>query len=175
MGQTPLHCAIESPIPLESSYQRRYGTGVVDAPSIVRLLLDNDNVDVNILDRCGRSPLMYAIQLDKHDIVSILLADRRLNVNSGDDQYSLTPLMGAAIHGNAAMLELLLKHPDVDLDLKTRYGHTALSVAIRFNNNEAIRLIREKYAIMGKDCPETALVLRQREPDEGDQRADGGS
>lgn len=118
---------------------------------------------------------MYAIQLDKHDIVSILLADRRLNVNSGDDQYSLTPLMGAAIHGNAAMLELLLKHPDVDLDLKTRYGHTALSVAIRFNNNEAIRLIREKYAIMGKDCPETALVLRQREPDEGDQRADGGS
>nr|WP_253938463.1 ankyrin repeat domain-containing protein [Hahella sp. HN01] len=112
----------------------------VHNPDNVRLLL-NKGADVNYQNGFGKTALYYAIQFNLPESAQTLL-DAGAEVNhrykSGpevqyDCRYNITrtlrsPLMHAAQHADAAMLELLIK-AGADPSLVDGLGDTALTYA----------------------------------------------
>jgi ankyrin repeat protein len=108
------------------------GSGNID---IIRLLLDRD-ADVNVLDRCGDSPLHKAFRY--HDAVK-LLVDRGADVNARNKSNS-TPLHEASGSGNRDVMELLLSL-GADINAQDHRGVTPLHEASRYQNFDAMKLL----------------------------------
>ncbi|XP_046369256.1 ankyrin repeat domain-containing protein 17-like [Haliotis rufescens] len=74
----------------------------------VRLIVEC-NVTMNVADRCGRTPLMYALAAQKTDVAEILLKKDQDLVNDEDvDGYTALDL--AAIDGNTEGIRLLTQY-----------------------------------------------------------------
>ncbi|XP_046568869.1 serine/threonine-protein phosphatase 6 regulatory ankyrin repeat subunit C-like [Haliotis rubra] len=74
----------------------------------VRLIVDS-NATMNVADRCGRTPLMYALAAQKTDVAEILLKKDQDLVNDEDvDGYTALDL--AAIDGNTEGIRLLVQY-----------------------------------------------------------------
>lgn len=97
---------------------------------IVELLLRNaKKIDVNVVNRDGRTPLMLAaLRRDRWDL-EVLLAAKEIDVNA-QDKLGRTALSICTLGGHVPMLELLLARDDVDLELADKYGNTPLSLAL---------------------------------------------
>lgn len=118
-------------------------------PEHVSLLLKS-GFDVNKQNEFGKTPLFYAIQLNLHETVKVLLRNGA-NVNNS---YSLqnenewncydikkwgrTPLMHAAQHSDSKMLAILLKG-GADPQLTDKLGSTALDYAFKEQNIEFLK------------------------------------
>merc|ERR1719295_1404217 len=64
--------------------------------SVVELLMQNDNVDVNCEDNDGATALHHAIDVDNDEGARMLLADTRLQDINHKNKRGLTPLIRAA-------------------------------------------------------------------------------
>jgi len=95
---------------------------------LIRDILDYSVIDINQSDSLGWIPLIYAVLLDKKDVIELLFKHPNINVNVQDIAGS-TPLTHAVRKGSERMIELLLKHPDIDLNLRDRWGNTAWYLA----------------------------------------------
>ena len=85
--------------------------------SIVELLLEQPNMDLNKTDDLGHSALHYAVVSKNIDGLKLLLADPRLTTTNHKDSLGETPLMSAIINNNKEALLQLVDHPRVNLDL----------------------------------------------------------
>lgn len=98
---TPLHIAV-----------------VCRALEIVKLLLQDQRVDVNAKTEAGESALYKASFQDNSEIVRLLLAHADVDVNvktkSGESVLDF-----ALDHKNLEIAKLLLAHPEVDVNAKT--------------------------------------------------------
>ncbi|KAL3702451.1 hypothetical protein R1sor_020473 [Riccia sorocarpa] len=96
--------------------------------NIVRMILDAESrpsVDVEgtvplviKVDRLKRTPLHYAAYEQRLDVVKELLQSPGLDVNIGDDR-SFTALHLAVLRGHVTIVQLLLNHQNINLDLVT--------------------------------------------------------
>ncbi|KAL3702453.1 hypothetical protein R1sor_020475 [Riccia sorocarpa] len=96
--------------------------------SIVRMILDaesRDCVDVEEtvplvikVDRLKRTPLHYAAYEQRLDVVKELLQSPGLDVNFGDDR-SFTALHLAVLRGHVTIVQLLLNHQNINLNIVT--------------------------------------------------------
>jgi ankyrin repeat protein len=89
-------------------------------------LLATPNIDVNLADNAGRTPLLNAILGGKTEIVMALLAHPQVNVNLPDNTSGRTPLILAVKLHCRQVVELLLAHPDIKVNLPDRKGQTPL-------------------------------------------------
>ena len=80
---------------------------------VVEKLLNYPGIKVNVRSRIGRTPLMLAME---------------------------TLCRGSDYH---RVVELLLAHPDTDLNAKDDYGDTALKIAVKENATELADLLRK--------------------------------
>ena len=109
---------------------------------LVRLLLEQ-NPNVNLTDKYGRSPLMNA-SLNRHfDVAKLLLQKKETNVDIQDND-GWSALMFACQQGHYKMVELLLKY-NADPDLLNAEGESALSLALQQENVEVITLLEVYY------------------------------
>jgi ankyrin repeat protein len=153
LGRTPLIVAASA-------------TGTAD---VVRLLISK-GAEVNVADTTGVTPLIAAANVDDLDVAKILLArgaDAHASARTGPPS---TPLMGAAINGDAQLVrELLLRKPDLTVvsadrasNVKNgpvRFGHlTALHAAITGGNPDVVELLLKAGA------PVDALDIRGMTP-----------
>lgn len=81
---------------------------------VVKLLLENDKVNINGEDKEGQTPLILAAKEGHTAIVKLLLNNCKIDVNS-TDRNLWTPLVWAARNGHAAVVKLLLESDEVDV------------------------------------------------------------
>ena len=137
----------------------------------LKLLVANDRVNINALDRDGNSALHTAIILnadgiskrypdiiDSLDSIRILLTHSAVNVNllSNDLTQQNTPLRLAVQFGNLAVVKILLEHPAINLEIQSlihsdkypndTHAYTALDYARKSNNPEMINLLTTHIA-----------------------------
>ena len=93
-------------------------------------------LDVNMRDMQGRTPLSHAAGYGQEAIVKLLLDTSKIEVDS-NDRNVWTPLTWAAKNGHEDIVKVLLGTGKVDTDLKDRDGWTPLTWAAR-NGHEAV-------------------------------------
>ena len=90
--------------------------------SIVKLLLEQPTLDLNLKDRSGWTALHSAAFYNNVEGVKLLLADPRLNTHNHKDNNGWTPVIAAIVHENVDTVRELVAHPSVDLDTRNNHG-----------------------------------------------------
>jgi len=108
--------------------------------AVVRMLLAQDDVDVDLKDNNGRTPLSWATENRHEAVVRLLLEQDDVDVNSKDIN-GRTPLLWAAENGHEAVVRLLLTQDDVDVNSKDINHWTALSLAVQNKHEMVVRLL----------------------------------
>ena len=108
--------------------------------SVVELLMQNDNVDVNCEDNDGATALHHAVDVDNETGARMLLADIRLQDINHKNRRGLTPLMRAVTRVKVNCATLLLSDPRVDLDARDNYKRSPQELK-RFENSEVFTSI----------------------------------
>ena len=111
---------------------------------VVELLLAARNIDINVRQQDGATPLFTATQGNNHEVVELLVR-RGANVNLGllDDT---TPLSHAAYKGNIEVVKRLSQVTDIRVNQKTKEGVSALSYASQQGHAEVVELLLNKGA-----------------------------
>ena len=84
--------------------------------SIVRLLLEQPTLDLNIGFEYGRTALHFAAEHDNAEGAKLLLADPRLNTQQMNND-TMTPVMTAMRFDKVDTLRVLAAHPSVRLEI----------------------------------------------------------
>ena len=111
----------------------------------IRLLLGVQNINVNIKDYRGRTPLMYAVESDNaHDKVKLLLGHDELDVNAtidtvyaSDDnkgKSSLHLLCENNTNSAVGAMRLLVGVQNINVNIKDSEGRTPLMYAVESDN-----------------------------------------
>ena len=133
----------------------------------VRTLLQK-KADVNAPQIDGTTALHWAVQADDLETADLLI---RAGANvSAANRAGATPLLLAAVNGNAAMIEKLIKagaDPNAPL---TKSGDTALMMAARTGKIDAVKVLLDRGAkVNAKETwgDTTALMwaVSERHPD----------
>lgn len=111
-----------------------------DIARIMTLL--GKGMDINQLDRNGRTALHLAALNESVDVVRALL-DAGADVDIPDQRFGFRPLHFSARKGNAGVSELLVRY-GADLDAQSLRGETALHLAV-INGHPAVVTILLKY------------------------------
>ncbi|KAK2478794.1 hypothetical protein H9L39_08168 [Fusarium oxysporum f. sp. albedinis] len=109
---------------------------------IVSCLLAHKGVDVNSMDKKGRSPLSHAAASQTADakiVMKALLKKKGIDVNLKDKE-GRTPLFHAAQHGNTIAVKLLVEAKSVDVKAVDSNGRSALQFAQKqLNSAKGVR------------------------------------
>lgn len=100
-----------------------------DDVNVLRALLEHPEIDVNVRDELGRTPLHLAVTRYEAEFAKFLLARDDLDVNACA-HFDLTPLHLAARLGCTQVLGPMLDDPRVKLDVRTVDGFTVLHLVI---------------------------------------------
>jgi ankyrin repeat protein len=111
-------------------------------PSIVQHLLENPNIDINAKDTWGGNALFWGVYSRNDHSVRFLLAKKKVDVNVRVEKSGPpTPLMLEAKNGDCAIIQQLVKVPDIDVGAKDTCGWNALHQAVYHQNELAVRLL----------------------------------
>ncbi|KAG9233203.1 ankyrin repeat-containing domain protein [Amylocarpus encephaloides] len=97
-------------------------------PSIVRLMLSLDCIELDYLNSDGGGPLAHAIQEDSLEIVKLLIATGKLELEAHDLRYG-TPLVAAAVYDRPEIVAFLSSMGSIDLNASSTRHTTALCEA----------------------------------------------
>ncbi|KAJ5559371.1 hypothetical protein N7513_001770 [Penicillium frequentans] len=110
--------------------------------AVVRLLLTHTKTQINAMDNYSESPLLLATKEGHRDMVQLLVwQGDRLQINQLNCPDEETALCVAIRHGRLDMLEALLGHPQINIDVINRWGETALLLAVRREDPAMRRLL----------------------------------
>lgn len=140
-----------------------------DYTEVVKTLLAFPNIDVNIQDEDGKTPLhvaclRYCFPNDTQEVVKALLANADINVNI-QDKWGYTALHYACevldihdINGNPnnALVKELLAHPFIDVNLGDQEGKRPLDIADEKEDTEIVSMLQQ--SIKEKEQIEKQLV-----------------
>ena len=97
--------------------------------SIVKLLLEQPTVDLNLTDHQGYTALHYAANHNNVEAVQLLLADSRFHSVNLKDSHGKTPVMNAIFYKKNGALRELVANPSVDLDTRDGEGRSLEEVS----------------------------------------------
>jgi ankyrin repeat protein len=107
------------------------------------LLLQNRNTDINFADNYGTTAINQGSFKGNLEVVKLLMKEKHLDVN-----YAIypryggsTPLISAVRQGHQKVVEHLLKHEDIDVNVPELQGGTALYLAVLNDSEEMIQLL----------------------------------
>lgn len=104
-------------------------------------LLSSDNVDVNVRDEDGKTPLHIAVINQNRDIINKLLDSENINVNS-QDNLGKTPLLYAY---DLDLINRLLSMPNIDENIPDNTGRRLIDYVRDANPRiKEILLLRER-------------------------------
>ena len=113
--------------------------------TILRLLLEQPSIDVNVVDKQRVSALHVATQQGNVAAVKLLLADRRLDVNCGDSHHITPLLMAASKPEKIEIFKLFLAEERFDMNWVSpnpSNGDITVLMCASWNSNlEAVKLL----------------------------------
>lgn len=105
---------------------------------------------MNVEERDENKLLTYLSKHKAHEIdfevVKALVNDKNIDVNCQDPFLRLTPLMFAIKRGMEVVFDMLIDHPDIDLNIKSRYDRTALQIAVMKGKVNMAKALIERNA-----------------------------
>ncbi|KAL3308767.1 hypothetical protein Ciccas_012697, partial [Cichlidogyrus casuarinus] len=111
---------------------------------VVHYLVSIPNLNVNIQDSNGMTPLHY-YALRGYELATLqLLVSNKGIVNNVKDRDGLTPLALAVTHNHISIVKLLLLYAKADRVSDDNYGMIGLHRAVLANNIECVKLLLEK-------------------------------
>ena len=116
---------------------------------IVDLLIKHPMIDANIPTLERETPLMTSSFNDHFEVVAKLLSISKINVNYATFDGK-TALILAVSAKNLDILELHLRCPQTDTSLKDDQYNTAVDVAIKGNQTQAIKLFSSRGTLQRK-------------------------
>ena len=132
---------------------------------IASLLLENKNVNVNIQDDEGLTPLMHAFHVGNKFLVSKLLENNNVDVNI-QDENGRTALMYASDERNDFLVSKLLENNKINVNIQDEKGRTALMYASRVENDFLVSKLLENNHVdvnIQDENGMTALMYAQEE------------
>ncbi|KAL5342278.1 ankyrin repeat-containing domain protein [Aspergillus crustosus] len=108
-------------------------------PSSIGQILLSSGADPNKTDDSGYTPL-FLLSEDSVSALPLLL-EYGANINHLN-YIGFTPLIRAAHDGIPSVVKALLNH-GADMSLKTKYGQTAMEVAVEKGHEEIIQILRD--------------------------------
>ena len=102
---------------------------------VVRLLLADHRVDVNLRNLWGEGSLLTAIAHRKLEIVKLLLEDGRMDLAARNLQGDSALLL--ACEASEDIIRLLLARPEVDINETLGSGDTALTSVVRWQDEDS--------------------------------------
>lgn len=93
-------------------------------PALVKILLDDKDIDVNYKNKWGKTPLVYA-SMCSPAIVQMLLTRKDIDVNCQSDDGS-TALLEASKANKLEIVKMLLERKDIDINCADINGWTPL-------------------------------------------------
>ena len=112
------------------------------------------DVDVNLVNKRGLTPLLYAIRTNDAEGCEILTNHKDLDINKCD-KMGVTPLHQSISNGTHFITEILLNMPTIDVNKADIRGNTPLHYACKKDCNISVALLASK--------PETDLNPRNKE------------
>lgn len=109
--------------------------------SAVATLLKHPGIDPNTTDNDNWTPLHSAVTTDSVDIVSLLLAHRRTDVNAANAYTHKTALHYAVSHSTTRVMKVLLGHDGLDVRARDKKGKTPLHMAVGSTRITKINLL----------------------------------
>jgi ADP-sugar diphosphatase len=106
---------------------------------VVKLFLARADVDVNLTNKNGQSPLSIAVLYGREAIVNLFLDRADVDVNLADENGQ-SPLSIAVLYGREAIVNLFLDRADVDVNLADEYGETLLWKTASQGHKETVKL-----------------------------------
>ena len=88
---------------------------------MVQVLLNHPQIDINKVSHSGRCALHSALIPDNHEGMAALLARQDLTTINQRENQGRTPIMKALQQNAVTCFNLLLAHPEVDLDARDGY------------------------------------------------------
>lgn len=122
--------------------------------SIVQSLI-NENVDINLTDHSGQTPLHYAAGYGHEEVVDLLLR-YGAGVDLKDDEGQ-TPIHCAARQGRLKVLGVLLRQDaqGTSVAIQNIYGQTALHFAARNGNGKVVQILLQRMGPADVAKPDT--------------------
>ena len=134
--------------------------------SVVQHLLQRQGIDVNLIDRSGFHALGWAALHGHTSVVKILLTQPCVDVNLPSvEGEGATPLFAAAQEGHDEVVELLLKHNDINVkvplsgeieehDIHKTDGHGAspLLLPCKMGHEKVVELLLSNEDTPGMNC-----------------------
>ena len=108
---------------------------------ILKYLLKQDNINVNLQDNLGLTPLGAACKNKRFEIVKILSQRQDIDVNALSK--GSTPLVNAVYGGCINIVKHLLKQDKIQVNLCDDTGQTPLAAACRKGNIELVKLLTQ--------------------------------
>lgn len=110
------------------------------SPKVAKALVDAPNINLNILNKQGESPLMLAALKGQLELASQMV-EKGADVN----KTGWTPLHYAASNSNLPLIKLLLEN-SAYIDAESPNGTTPLMMASMYGSAEAVKLLLEEGA-----------------------------
>ena len=107
---------------------------------VERLLYWNRNINVDVTDEHGTTPLLWASK-NGHTLIVRMLLDKRANVHIKDESGN-TALKIAARQGYTDIVLMLLTYR-ADVHATDKYGSTALIWAAQYGHTETVKALLE--------------------------------
>ena len=111
---------------------------------LIETLMSSPKIDINAKDEEGRSVLFHLLRYQPQDdfkIVKYLLADKRCDVNAQDHNGVSILSVACREVKNLEIVEMLLKHEDITVDLNDNHGRTCFHEAVKNHNEPVVKLL----------------------------------
>lgn len=112
-------------------------------------LKSEEKNNINVKNRGGWSPLMYASYVGHETVVTLLLDDGKVDVDVRTDKLSATALMLAASCGNEGVVYFLLQS-GADIHATDKNGCTALFYATLQGHQNVVKMLLDNGADVEK-------------------------
>jgi ankyrin repeat protein len=128
--------------PFHKNFQGVHFAAYFGLTDILKLLVETGNVDVDLKDSGGRTPLSWAAE-NGHEAVARLLLEYKAEIDMQDEDGG-TPLWWASRGGHEATVKLLLEYK-AKINIKDEYGRTPLLWAA-YEDEAVVKLLLENKA-----------------------------
>ncbi|KAF3007133.1 hypothetical protein E8E15_001879 [Penicillium rubens] len=132
--------------------------------AVLRLLLTHKDIQINAQHPYGDAPICLATENGNVDAVKLLVAQgSRLKINQLNRIDEETAVSVAVRNASLHTLHILLQHPNIDLNLRNRWGETALLIGVREGNIEGVkRLLQDPRPISSLGIPAEVAKSRNK-------------
>ncbi|KAK2759890.1 hypothetical protein FQN54_002624 [Arachnomyces sp. PD_36] len=131
----------------ESLRTALHEAAIQGAGNLLRMLIRQEDADLNCRDYDGRTPLSFAAEEGYLDIVQVL-ADHDSTELDDKDAGGRTPLNYAVLSGHTEVVRFLLSSPDINPEIRDNESNTPIIHAAELGHRDVVECLANCDAVV---------------------------